>query len=442
VAFSPDGSRLASGSSDSTVRLWDVKGEQPIGPPLEGHTALVSAVVFSDDGKSVVSGSYDRTVRWWNAETGARLGQPVIAEGLVRALAVRPGAAQVAAASLDGALEIWNTADVLPLDGSAVTFTPDGKRLALGAVNGFLSVYDPGTGQRLGVSSVAHPHGVTKMAYAADGRYLVSGDFNGGVWVWKADNGIPIDAPVRQSTDASISAITFSGDTHRFAVGNENGVVRLGDAETGQWTGPPLKAPGGVAAISFTADGTEIPSVHADTAHDPTIRRWNAATGAQVSSDPIELLTAAVFASAEHLATGSIDGLVTVFGPDFKPVADPISGHTGTVMALAYTADGDQLASADQYGSIRMWLPATAKPVGKAFGDGSSLVWNLALSPDGRMLASANSDGMVRLWPASGTPADLCAKLESNMSHRQWSDWVSPDITYVATCPDLPIAPD
>ena len=111
-------------------------------------------------------------------------------------------------------------------------------------------------------------------------------------------------------------------------------------------------------------------------------------------------------------------------------------------MALAYTPDGKRLATADQYGSLRMWQPEKASPVGSPFGDRSSLVWNLALSPDGRELASASSDGTVRLWPASATPADLCAKLESNMSHRQWEDWVSPDIDYVTTCPDLPVAPD
>ncbi|APE15880.1 hypothetical protein BOH72_12270 [Mycobacterium sp. WY10] len=441
VAFSPDGNQLASGSSDSTVRLWDVKTQRPVGAPMEGHTALVSAVEFSADGTMVVSGSYDRTLRWWSVDTQMGLGARVVAQGLVRALSVRPGAAQVAAASEDGTVEIWNTADVLPLEGSAAAFTPDGQRLALGAIDGFVSVYDPGTGQRLGRSTTGHPHGVTKLMYAADG-HLVSGDFNGNVWIWKTDNAIPVGAPVRQVTDASITAIALSARTHRFAVGNIQGAVRVGDTVTGQWTGPPMVAPGSVDAVSFTGDDSELVSVHADTAAPPTARRWKVDTGQLVGTEKVELLTAAAFASAEHLATGTVDGLVTVYGADLKPVGDPISGHTGTVMALAYTPDGSRLASADRYGSLRIWQPDKLSPIGSPFGAGSALVWNLALSPDGRRLASANSDGQVRLWPASATTADLCARLESNMSHRQWSEWVSPVIDYVATCPDLPIAPD
>jgi WD40 repeat protein len=66
VVFSPDGKRLASGSLDSTVRVWDVETGKQLGLPLQGHTGGVCSVAFSPDGKWIVSGSSDCTIRIWD----------------------------------------------------------------------------------------------------------------------------------------------------------------------------------------------------------------------------------------------------------------------------------------------------------------------------------------------------------------------------------------
>ena len=67
----------------------------------------------------------------------------------------------------------------------------------------------------------------------------------------------------------------------------------------------------------------------------------------------------------------------------------------------------------------------------------------MAFSSDGTRIVSGGQDKTLRLWPTYPDPAStMCGKLTTNMSHRQWRDWVSPDIDYIKVCPDLPIAPD
>ncbi|MFP6671454.1 MAG: hypothetical protein VB857_08575, partial [Pirellulaceae bacterium] len=65
VAFSPDGKRIVSGSSDKTLKVWDVETGSEIGT-LKGHSYHVNSVAFSPDGKLVVSGSHDKTVKIWD----------------------------------------------------------------------------------------------------------------------------------------------------------------------------------------------------------------------------------------------------------------------------------------------------------------------------------------------------------------------------------------
>jgi WD40 repeat protein len=73
VAFARDGKRVASGSADTFIRIWDTTGVEPMQLQLCGHTNVVASVAFSPDGERVVSGSFDKTVRIWVAATGAQV---------------------------------------------------------------------------------------------------------------------------------------------------------------------------------------------------------------------------------------------------------------------------------------------------------------------------------------------------------------------------------
>jgi WD40 repeat protein len=107
VVFSPDGSRVASGSGDNTVRVWDVQTGQ-CQHTLEGHSARVTSAVFSPDGSRVASGSWDHTVRAWDVQTGQCQHTLEGHSGGVTSAVFSPDGSRVASGSRDNTVRVWD----------------------------------------------------------------------------------------------------------------------------------------------------------------------------------------------------------------------------------------------------------------------------------------------------------------------------------------------
>ena len=140
VTFSPDGQWLATGSDDSTVKVWDA-ATGALQSMLEGHSDWVKSVTFSPDGQWLATGSNDGMVKiWdWNAATGALQ------------------------STLEGYSGIINS----------VAFSPDGRRLASGSGDRTVKGWDAITGA---LQSTLEGHGdwVRSVAFSPDGNYIIT----------------------------------------------------------------------------------------------------------------------------------------------------------------------------------------------------------------------------------------------------------------------------
>ena len=186
--------------------------------------------------------------------------------------------------------------------------------------------------------------------------------------------------------------------------GEDDGTVRLWDADTGQPVGQPMNQKS-VSSVAFSPDGKRIVSGGGGDGDNGSLRLWDAATG--------------------------------------QPIGEPLTGHTAWVTSVAFSPDGKRIISGGGDGTVRLWDAATGQLLGDPLTGHEGMVESVAYSPDGKLIASGGYDTTVRLWPAYPDPAAaLCAKVTTNMSHEQWRAWVSPDIDYVEACPGLPIAAD
>src|SRR6476660_1284741 len=111
AALSTDGRKLATGSGEGNVRLWDVATQQEIGAPMSSGLASVGAVAFSPDGATVAAGSSDGTVQLWDAATQNEVGTTRTAgPAAIKALAFGPGGKVLAVGGEDGDVRLWDTA--------------------------------------------------------------------------------------------------------------------------------------------------------------------------------------------------------------------------------------------------------------------------------------------------------------------------------------------
>ena len=148
VAISPDGRYALSGSSDKTLKLWDLATGRAI-RTFKGHSQLVSSVAFSPDGKMIASGSHEQVVKLWDVGTGNLIRSFVGHRNTIHSVAFSPDRQYLASASGDRTVGIWNIVtgqEVQVLRGhsdsvDSVAFSPDGRYLASGSQDNTINLW-------------------------------------------------------------------------------------------------------------------------------------------------------------------------------------------------------------------------------------------------------------------------------------------------------------
>ncbi|THU83497.1 WD40 repeat-like protein [Dendrothele bispora CBS 962.96] len=358
VAFSPDGSQLASGSSDNTVWIWNTATGQEEAK-LEGHTDEVQSVAFSPDGSQLASGSSDNTIRIWNTATGQE------------------------EAKLEGHTdEVWS-----------VAFSPDGSQLASGSSDNTVQIWNTATGQEE-AKLEGHTDWVLSVAFSPDGSQLASGSSDNTVQIWNTATGQE-EAKLKGHTDR-VQSVAFSPDGSQLASGSSDKTVQIWNTATGQEEAKLEGHTDLVLSVAFSPDGSQL----ASGSSDKTVQIWNTATGqeeAKLEGHTDRVLSVAFSPDGSQLASGSFDNTVRIWNTVTGQKEAKLEGHTSWVVSVAFSPDGSQLASGSYDKTVRIWNTVTGQEEAKLEGP-TNWVWSVAFSPDGSQLASRLDDNTVWIW--------------------------------------------
>ncbi|CCA72103.1 related to WD40-repeat protein (notchless protein) [Serendipita indica DSM 11827] len=411
LAFSPDGSRIVSGSSDRTIRLWDAETGKPLGVPLRGHKHWISSVAFSPDGSQLVSGSWDTTIRVWDAGTGAPLGEPLQGhEERVTCVVFSPNGMYMASSSWDTTVRIWDakTGHLLgqPLRGhegwiNSVAYSPDGSRLVTASWDMTMRIWDAETGQQLGEPLRGHKDDVNVAVFSSDGSCIISGSLDTTIRVWDGNNGKQIGRAHRGHQD-SVGALAFSPDCSRFASGSSDNSIRFWDAKSARPSGKPMQGhSNSVLAVAFSPDGSRIVSGSSD----ETIRLWHKdsgqALGIPLHGHESDVCVVAFSPDGSIIVSSSDDKTVRSWDATTgQPLGEPLRGHGDYVRTFAFSPDGSRIVSGSWDKTIRLWDLNTGQPLGEPFIGHEDSVCAVAFSPDGSKIVSGSEDKTLRLWAA------------------------------------------
>lgn len=399
VAFTPDGQLAVSASNDQTVLVWDTATGN-VRTTFKGHGSAVYGASLVADGKLVLSYEHNTVVKLWELATG----KEVTTFKGYSILGVAPHGKAFALRAPDNSVKVFEgetgkEKSTLRHEGfiGCLAFSPDGHTVATGSMISAdsLKFWDLTSG-----AERAPPRGaagsVIALAFAADGKTLVTSTMEGAIRVWNtgtASDRLPAQSP-------GYSSVTFSPDCKTLAL-TSGGVVQLWDPITGKQRAALTGHQGAIGPVVFSPDGLTLATGSRD--NFGVVKLWDVGSGqvqwtqrhTQYAISSLSFLPDGKSLASSEWYTAKVWDVVS------GQQQASFDGSKNGISYCATAADGKTLTVANLDGTLNVWDLTTKKPVRALSGVIKGPAWP-AYSPDGRLLAvRGGQDGVIKVWDAA-----------------------------------------
>jgi WD40 repeat protein len=459
VVFSPDGTCLASSSDDCTIKLWSLEHQslkhQSFEPQsfdhgtclntLQGHTDWVHTLAFSPDGTRLVSGSDDYTVKIWRLSSGTCLQTLDGHSSWVQSVAFSGDGRWIASGSDDQTIKLWDAQSgvcLQTLQGhhswiQTVKFSPDSQILASGGGDGLTKLWDVQTGTCIRTIA-AHTQQIWAIAFHPNQPILATGSGDQRVKLWNIHTGDCFRT--LQAHTSAVWAIAFNPDSNPdsnsnneldntiLASGSQDQTVRLWNIETGHCLKTLQGHSGQVWSVAFSPTSDLL----ATASHDRTIRIWHSRTGACLKT--LQGHTSWVQAVAfdpegQRIASGSDDQTAKIWDVSTGQCITTLKGHRSWIWSVAFSPDGQTLVTSSHDRTNQLWNLQSNQPE-KTLPGYTDWIRNIVFSPNGQALVSRINEDKILLWDAHTGES-----LQTLSGHRDqvWFVTFSPDGSMLAS---------
>lgn len=400
LAFSPDGKRIATGTDDGSIHLFEV----PTGKEMFRVHVLtqVFAIVFSPDGRTLAAGSFEGAALY-EAATGKKVA--ALSDNAVYSIAFSPDGRRVVTGDGSGQARAFDPATGRELWVSiqggiinAVAFSPDGRNVATGSGDGTARIFDAVTGRQTAL--FPHPGQVQTIAFSPDGRFLAAAGTAtpdpqgpGIAQVFELKSG---KETARILQHKIVNAVAFSPGGDKVVAGGDDGIARVFSAKSpNELSHFDHEDP--VVGVAFSSDGRWV----ATASLDHTGRIFEAETGKEIARliHKGKVRVVAFSPNGKIVATGSDDHTVRLFtvGDGNATARIPHNSH---VTLATFSPNGKLVATATEDDTVRI-VPAdsgadSGKELPKAPGEGHIVA--MTFSPDEKLLAVGVDDGSTMVY--------------------------------------------
>lgn len=397
IGFSPDGKTLAFRKNDKTIKLWNVAAVKEL-KILNERIKGVNEFEFAPDGKTMIAADKDRTIKLFDVASEQELKTLKGSSDGIVSFKFSPDGKMLAGRG-ENFVKLWNVAtgeELKTVQGleksdfhiTLISFSPDGKLLVANSGK-IIRMWNVINGEEL--KSLEGQDHLLSVGFSPHGKLLTSVSFKDLLSfseytfkLWDFATGKEL-----KSLQGCPFA-TFSADGNTLATGCADGSIKITEVKTGKELKSLDKHSADLIFVTFSPDGKTLAS---------TISGGVARSKFDLITKDIFVILATVNykSSTNFYALGNENRNIKLWDVSSGRELRKLQGHTDIIRSIAFSPDGQMLASVSEDKTVRLWGATTGQGL-KTLQGHTAIVTSVAFSQDSKTLASGSYDGTVKLW--------------------------------------------